>query len=212
MGPALGSGLGVARGVVAVRRSGAASYSGPPQPRQTAGRQDLRRLSVRGAAACPECRGQDPRRRGHSWHQGGRLDTLQHPTSSGGDHMYAFISSLGSGGSSAAGAAPAAAGAADAAGADSVFCSLTMRDGLGPRTDLRPTRRRAGVKRGTGYIILGFGAGFPDHLSAPLVRRLFTARGAAAPRHRGTSRRQDPLRPDPIWRGWPWPAAPPGAK
>ena len=138
MGPALGSGLGVARGVVAVRRSGAASYSGPPQPRQTAGRQDLRRLSVRGAAACPECRGQDPRRRGHSWHQGGRLDTLQHPTSSGGDHMYAFISSLGSDGSSAAGAAPAAAGAADAAGADSVFCSLTMRDRLGPRTDLLP--------------------------------------------------------------------------
>ena len=52
--------------------------------------------------------------------------------------MYAFISSLGSDGSSAAGAAPAAAGAADAAGADSVFCSLTMRDGLGPRTDLLP--------------------------------------------------------------------------
>ena len=93
---------------------------------------------MRGAAACPECRGQDPRRRGHSWHQGGRLNTLQHPTSSGGDHMYAFISSLGSDGSSAAGAAPAAAGAADAAGADSVFCSLTMRDGLGPRTDLLP--------------------------------------------------------------------------
>ena len=56
--------------------------------------------------------------------------------------MYAFISSLGSDGSSAAGAAPAAAGAADAAGADSVFCSLTMR---GTRTDLRPTRRRAEV-------------------------------------------------------------------
>ena len=72
------------------------------------------------------------------------LDTLQHPTSSGGDHMYAFISSLGSDGSSAAGAAPAAAGAADAAGADSFFCSLTMRDGFGARTDLRPTRRGAG--------------------------------------------------------------------
>ena len=138
VGPSVG--LRVRRGARcgAVRRSGAASYSGPPQPRQTAGRQDLRRLSVRGAAACPECRGQDPRRRGHSWHQGGRLDTLQHPTSSGGDHMYAFISSLGSDGSSAAGAAPAAAGAADAAGADSVFCSLTMRDGFGPRTDLLP--------------------------------------------------------------------------
>ena len=149
VGPSVG--LRVRRGARcgAVRRSGAASHSGPPQPRQTAGRQDLRRLSVRGAAACPECRGQDPRRQGHSWHQGGHLDTLQHPTSSGGDHMYAFISSLGSGGSSAAGAAPAAAGAADAAGADSVFCSLTMRDGLGPRTDLRPTRRRAGGKRGT---------------------------------------------------------------
>ena len=130
VGPSVGPGLGVARGVV--RCAGAVRpYSGPPQPRQTAGRQDLRRLSVRGAAACPECRGQDPRRRGHSWHQGGRLNTLQHPTSSGGDHMYAFISSLGSDGSSAAGAAPAAAGAADAAGADSFFCSLTMRDGFG---------------------------------------------------------------------------------
>ena len=189
MGPALGSGLGVARGVVAVRRSGAASYSGPPQPRQTAGRQNLRRLHVRGVAACPECRGQDPRRRGHSWHQGGHLDTLQHPTSSGGDHMYAFISSLGSGGSSAAGAAPAAAGAADAAGADSVFCSLTMRDGLGPRTDLRPTRRRARRKRGTAshleMHLFGLGRAFPAHLSTflGLVRRLFTAarrRGTAA--------------------------------
>ena len=142
VGPSVG--LRVRRGARcgAVRRSGAA-LSGPPQPRQTAGRQDLRRLHVRGAAACPECRGQDPRRRGHSWHQGGNLDTLQHPTSSGGDHMYAFISSLGSDGSSAAGAAPAAAGAADAAGADSFFCSLTMRDGFGARTDLRPTRRGA---------------------------------------------------------------------
>ena len=55
--------------------------------------------------------------------------------------MYAFISSLGSDGSSAAGAAPAAAGAADAAGADSFFCSLTMRDGFGAWTD--PPKRAA---------------------------------------------------------------------
>ena len=77
----------------------------------------------------------------------GPLDTLRCAMSSGGDHMYAFIRSLGSAGSAgSAGAADAAeaaaAGAAGAAGGDSGFFCLLAIDRQDVATKTRAPRRR----------------------------------------------------------------------
>ena len=102
------------------------------------------------------CRSQAPRRCGRAGsrgHQAGgikaalSLDTLRCAMSSGGDHMYAFIRSLGSTGSAgSAGAADAAeaaaAGAAGAAGGDSGFFCLLAIDRQDVATKTRAPRRR----------------------------------------------------------------------
>ena len=81
----------------------------------------------------------------------GRLNTLRCAMSSGGDHMYAFIRSLGSAGSAgsvdaADAAEAAAAGAAGAVGGDSVFFCLLAIVGSTRRQD-RETKTRAPRRR-----------------------------------------------------------------